>query len=148
MQIVNLAPTTLVALVVVCPPLPYHHRGTLLIRSPFLLSLYWFDTHSSSCPLPIPRSQCVDDFEERFPTEQAQAHILNLVKNHMGTEQAPTIVVHPSEGGAGKANGVHNGGDEEMDELAYEEEEEEGLVEEGLEGAGEQEVRGIDEEDA
>ena len=66
----------------------------------------------------------------------------------MGTEQAPTIILHPSESNA-RANGVNGGGeDEEMDEGLYEPEDEDGdLVEEGLEGAGEATERGIDEED-
>ncbi len=92
--------------------------------------------------------QCVDDFEERFPSEEEQAHILNLVKDHMGTEQAPTIVLHPSEGRT-RANGTHHDGDEEMDDAAYEPDDEDGdLVEEGLDGGAEVTERGIDEEDA
>ncbi|KAI5474482.1 protein of RNA polymerase II, Rpb4 family [Pseudohyphozyma bogoriensis] len=51
LQIINLAPTTLVALVV-----------------------------------------CVEDFEQRFPTDESQKHILNLVKSHLSAEVAPSVL--------------------------------------------------------
>jgi len=146
LQIVNLAPTTLVALVVV------RRTPRLLARLPSEPSQVLIQSRPSLGPRPpiftsVATWQCVDDFEERFPSEEEQAHILKLVTDHMGTEQAPTIVLHPSEGG--RANGTNGGDYDEPDDATYEQEDEEGdLVEEGLDGAGEATERGIDEEDA
>ncbi|ORY87486.1 RNA polymerase Rpb4-domain-containing protein [Leucosporidium creatinivorum] len=105
LQILNLAPTTLVALVV-----------------------------------------CVDDFEERFQTPEEQEHILTLVKEHLGAEDAATAHAHAATNGKGKA-----AGDDvmEVEEEEYDAMEDEGLVDEGTgQGAMEAEARDIDEVDA
>lgn len=66
----------------------------------------------------------------------------------MGSLQAPTIVLHPSgtANGTKRSNGVD--ADEEMDDATFEmQEDENDLVEEGLEGMGEVVEKGLDEED-
>lgn len=126
LQILNLAPTTLVALVVVSLALPVGLRKSIL-TSPSTL-------------------QCVDDFEERFQTPEQQEHILTLVKEHLGAEDAATALAHAIAVGKKTADGEDV---MDVEEEEYDAMEDEGLVDEGTgQGAMEAEARDIDEVDA
>lgn len=91
----------------------------------------------------------MDDFEERFPGDAEQEHILTLVREHLGAEDAATAVAiaAPSAKGGKKGDDAMDveEGQDEFDEL----EEDEGLVDEGTgQGAMEEVTRDIDEVDA
>lgn len=82
----------------------------------------------------------MDDFEERFPSEEEQAHILDLVREHLTSEAAAAT------GAARKAGRMDVDQDEaEEEEQPFDEEEEEEFVEEGLQGAGEDQGKELDE---
>lgn len=71
LQLVNLAPTSVVELHVVRPLSPVHSLSTL--------------------PDPLSPLQCIEDLEERFPEGPAQDSLLALIKTHLSSvEDAST----------------------------------------------------------
>lgn len=90
--------------------------------------------------------QCIEDLEDRFPTGEQQEHILNLIREHLGEEDAATA------GPATARSGAHHTDREEVEadeDTLAELDEMEGLVDEGTgQGAMEEVARDIDEQDA
>lgn len=81
----------------------------------------------------------MDDFEERFPGEEEQAHVLNLVQEHLTSEAAAATSA------ARKADRMDVDQEAEEEEQQFDDEEEEEFVEEGLQGAGEDQGKELDE---
>jgi hypothetical protein len=90
--------------------------------------------------------QSVDDFESRFPNEDDREHVLNLIRAHLGDEDAATTTSSTMRSARKDEDAEELAADdatlEELDEM-------EDLVDEGTgQGAMEEVTRDIDEEDA
>lgn len=82
--------------------------------------------------------QCVEDFESRFPAEEDQERILTLVRDHLAEPAAATTASHRAQRHAAAM-------DVDVEEEEHYDGSDDEFVHEGLQGAGGQPDKELDE---